>query len=191
VSFTLNSCSFLVFVVKSLFNYVYDFSNPIQSVGHAVAHLVEALLYKLERSRVWFLMVSLEFFIDIILPAALWPWSRLSLQQKWVQGYFLGEKAGSAQGWQPYHLHMQIVTKLGSLKLLEPSGSDLAMQGLLYLYTSCTKKNVMITVLISVFFWATLTAVCCCGCKFTTTTAEINFVWLYLTCCHHLLQYLL
>jgi len=26
------------------------------------------------RSRVSFAMVSLEFFIDIILPAALWPW---------------------------------------------------------------------------------------------------------------------
>ena len=37
--------------------------------GYAVAQLVEALRYKPGRSR-----VSLEFFIDIILQAALWPW---------------------------------------------------------------------------------------------------------------------
>ena len=37
---------------------------------HAVAQLVDALRYK---SLVRYPTVSLEFFIDIILPAALWP----------------------------------------------------------------------------------------------------------------------
>jgi hypothetical protein len=38
--------------------------------------------------------------------------------------------AAGAYGWQPYHFHVPIVLKCGSLKLLEPSGS---VQGLLYL----------------------------------------------------------
>ena len=43
------------------------------SLGHAVSQLVLALRYKPGRSRVRFLIVSLEFFIDMTLLAALWP----------------------------------------------------------------------------------------------------------------------
>ena len=42
-----------------------------------LAKLVEALPYNPE-SRVRFPIVSLEFFIDVILPAALWPRVRLN-----------------------------------------------------------------------------------------------------------------
>jgi len=50
------------------------------------------------RSRVRFPMLSLEFFIVIILPAALWPCSWLILEQKWVPGIFLGGKGGRCVG---------------------------------------------------------------------------------------------
>jgi hypothetical protein len=49
-------------------------------------------------SRIWFPMVSLEFFVGIILPVALWPWGWLSLYQKWVPGIIPRGKGGQCVG---------------------------------------------------------------------------------------------
>ena len=64
---------------------------------HPVAQLVEALRYK-PKGRRFDSRWSVEFFIDVILPAALWPWGRLSLKQKSVPGTFPGGKGGRCVG---------------------------------------------------------------------------------------------
>jgi hypothetical protein len=47
-----------------------------------VVQLVEALRYTPQGRWFNFPMSSLEFFIDLIILAAKWPWDRLRLQQK-------------------------------------------------------------------------------------------------------------
>jgi hypothetical protein len=41
-----------------------------------------------------------------------------------------GVKGADAYGWQPYHLHVPIVLKSGSLNLLEPYGPVQACNGI-------------------------------------------------------------
>ena len=68
------------------------------SMAYAVAQLVEALRYKSE-GRGFDSRVSLEFFIDIILLAALWPWrSTHPLTEMSTRNISWGVKAAGAQG---------------------------------------------------------------------------------------------
>ena len=97
--------------------------------GYLGGAVIKVLCYKSEGR--WFdpSWCQWIFHWHKILPIALLPWGRLSLQQKWVPGVFPGGKKRPVRKADNLPPSCAVVTKCGSLHFLEPSGPVQASNG--------------------------------------------------------------
>ena len=80
--------------------------------------------------------VSLEFFINVILPASIWLWDRLSIWQKWVLAKFPGELRRVVRRAEN-RITFMCRLKSGSLNLLETSSPFQDCIGFIYFTLIC------------------------------------------------------
>jgi hypothetical protein len=81
----------------------------------------------------------LEFFVDIILPVALWPWGSTHPLTEMSTNVFPGGKRGRCVGLTTLPPSCAVVMKSGNLNYLEPSGPLPACNGTAYLLLFCYK----------------------------------------------------
>jgi len=121
---------YVVYIYHSILDGYFSSNFKFEGAGGEPVGWGTALQVK--RSRVRFPVVSLEFLIDNLPGRTVALWLTQPPTETSTGNIFWGVKAADAQGWQRYHIHVLIVLKSGSLKLLEPSRPVQACNGDLY-----------------------------------------------------------
>jgi hypothetical protein len=88
---------------------------------------------------------SLGFFIDIILPAALWQWVDSASNRNEYQKYFLGDKGGRCLWWDNITTFIcRLSWNLGPLTSWITQGLSRPVRGLIYLclYTALAPRDI-------------------------------------------------